>query len=242
MQFNDLQTITKNFNILYIEDDINFRDDFIPVLKNFFHTVDIAYDGKEGYDKYISYFENHQSYYDIVISDIEMPNIDGIELSELIYKKNKQQMIVIVSAYDTPKYLIKFINIGVEYFLLKPFELHHIIEVFSKISMKLLTSSKNKELVIVELTEGLYWNYHKLTLIHAGNKIQLSAQETLFLDILIKNKNHVVIFNEIFCTIWGERLDLASKANLNPLITRLKKKLPEDIIKSIYGIGYMMEI
>ncbi|MEA3513039.1 MAG: response regulator [Campylobacterota bacterium] len=85
VDFNSLHQLTKNLNVLYIEDDKNFRDETKDLFENIFKSVDIAFDGEMGLSLYKQYFKNYFSYYDIVITDISMPKMDGIELIKSIY-------------------------------------------------------------------------------------------------------------------------------------------------------------
>jgi DNA-binding response OmpR family regulator len=242
MKFKDLYELSKNFTVLYVEDDAGFKAEFTPILENFFTRIDVAEDGKEALKQYKNYFKEHQKYYDIVITDVEMPHLNGVELTQLLYEEYEEQIIVVISAYNTPEYLMQFVNIGIEHFLLKPFDLEAIFEIFYKICMKHASRSPEKQHNITKLKKDLYWDGDKLRLYYAGKNINLTKKEILFLEALIKNGNEVTRFNEIYCALWGDEQHLATQQNLNPLLSRLKKKLPKNTIKSVYGIGYILEI
>ena len=71
---------TKNLNILFVEDHDELRVGTVEILKNFFNIVDSASDGEEALSKYIDFNQKSSGYYDIVLSDIQMPVMNGIEL------------------------------------------------------------------------------------------------------------------------------------------------------------------
>jgi len=132
---SDIQKIyqtSKDLDILYIEDEHELRNETKNIFEDFFQLVDLAYDGKEALEKYKNYYNKNERYYDLIISDIEMPNLNGIELSESILKINQEQVIIILSAHNDSKYLTKLINIGINFFIQKPLEYEYILNVFSK--------------------------------------------------------------------------------------------------------------
>ncbi|MBF0607296.1 MAG: response regulator [Magnetococcales bacterium] len=116
----------KAIRILYVEDDKQIREDTRKFLLRFFETVECATNGQEGLDKY------RPGLFDIVISDIRMPHVNGIEMVRGIKKINKHQKIIVISAHDEAHYLMELINLGVHSFLLKPLDVQHLLEVLSE--------------------------------------------------------------------------------------------------------------
>jgi len=86
-----LKKYTRNMVILFVEDDTDFRKEFTELLQDIFPKVETAVDGMDALNKYKEYFKETNSYYDLVISDIKMPNFDGIELVDSLYKIKKDQ-------------------------------------------------------------------------------------------------------------------------------------------------------
>lgn len=101
--------------VLYVEDDELIRTQTVDFLKRFFPLLDIAKDGQEGIEMY------DDVRHDIVISDINMPRKNGIEMIEEIVKINERQVVLVTSAYNDSENLMKLINLGVHRFVLKPF-------------------------------------------------------------------------------------------------------------------------
>lgn len=136
-ELHKLQTLAKDMTILYVEDEHQLRDETTAFLKKFFTIVDSAKNGKDGLELYI------QNQYDIIITDIKMPIMNGIEMIKEIRKINSKQLVIIISAFDFSDLLSSFLKEGVNKFLSKP------------------VTSKN---LIIEL-EGLCEIYHSKDLI-----------------------------------------------------------------------------
>jgi len=134
----DLVAYSKKLNVLYVEDDESLREETRMLLSNFFTKMDTAEDGKQG----LTFFENR--HYDIVITDIRMPIMDGIEMTEKILEINPEQPIIITSAHDETIYLLQLVNMGVSSFVLKPLDLQKLIDVLYKVSK----SISNENLIV----------------------------------------------------------------------------------------------
>ena len=139
----ELLKYSKKLNVLYVEDDDNLREETVALLSNFFTKIDTAKDGKEG----LELFENNE--YNIVITDIRMPNMDGIEMSDKILEIDPEQHIIIISAHDETKYLLQLINMGISHFMLKPLDMQNLINTLYKVSKtianeNLILSYQNK--------------------------------------------------------------------------------------------------
>lgn len=113
---------SKDLIVLYVEDDESLRSSTASIFSNFFKQVDIASDGQEGFDTYMKYKKDTDSFYDLVISDINMPNMNGLEMSELINKEHFEQAIIFITAHDEAAYLHDAIKLGANGFLTKPLD------------------------------------------------------------------------------------------------------------------------
>ena len=245
MNFNKVYENTKNLNILYVEDNLDFREETSEVLEKLFNKVDIASDGKEGLKKYLSHYKDSSKYYDVVITDVVMPNMDGIELVKEIYKQNAKQPVIIISAHNESEYLLEFVNIGIEQFLVKPLDINMVLNVLYNISNKILISSTDKtDLKIIEFKNNYFWDKENSLLFYKKQNqqfnIKLTKKEILLMQIFIKNNSGITTLEEIFNSLWSEEPHLASAEALNPIISRFRKKIPHLIIQSIYGLGYKL--
>ena len=91
---------SKDLNILYVEDDLDLKEATLEIFKDFFKTVQSAVDGVDALNKYNEFYEKNGKHFDIVVTDIEMVKMTGIELIKEIHIINKDQEIIVVSAYS----------------------------------------------------------------------------------------------------------------------------------------------
>ena len=124
----ELTPQTKEIKVLYVEDEESVREQTMVILNILFDTLDSAFDGEDGWQKYQS------SKYDLVLTDISMPRMDGLELLQKIREKNTSQKVMIISAYNSAEYLFKAIELGVDGFILKPLEMDKFLFSIKKIS------------------------------------------------------------------------------------------------------------
>ena len=132
---------SKQLTILYVEDDRELAATTQELFQLFFLQVDLAYDGIEGLALYRDFYEDRGYYYDIVITDITMPDMDGLEMSKRILKTNAEQSIIIITAYNEMKYLNQAINLGIDGFITKPIENEKLYKVLNK-TAQIITDRK----------------------------------------------------------------------------------------------------
>lgn len=113
---------SKNLNVLYVEDDTVLQKATLKVLENYFNSVDTADNGDDGLKKFLLYKENNDEYYDLVISDINMPIMNGIDMSMAIKNENPDQSIIFITAHNEASFLYDAIEVGVDAFLNKPMD------------------------------------------------------------------------------------------------------------------------
>ncbi len=131
--FNEVHQYSKYLNILYVEDNRCSREEYSNIFKIMFKSVDLAVDGVDGLEKYKEYKSKNGSFYDLVITDINMPRKSGMEMIKDIVAIHKNQAIVVVSAHDDPDRLIDMINHGVASFILKPIKTQQLILIFFQV-------------------------------------------------------------------------------------------------------------
>lgn len=112
----ELKHFAKDLSILVVEDDKELNEELVELVDIFFKKTDFAYDGAEALEKYRKF------QYDLVLSDITMPKMNGVKLSQELININKFQSIVILSAHSEVSYMIDLIDIGIHQFVAKPFE------------------------------------------------------------------------------------------------------------------------
>lgn len=138
INLKDLRDIAKNFKVLYVEDDMGVQKVMAAYLKQLFSEVKTANDGFEGLEVY------KKSKFDIVITDLSMPKMNGIEMLKKIRELNAEQAILITTAHNEPDYMIQAIKIGVDGYVIKPFDYEQLNYELFKISEKLEKFAENE--------------------------------------------------------------------------------------------------
>ena len=128
----DLIQYSKPLTVLYVEDDQKLRADTLRLLSTFFTNITVAENGQAALDKYIP------GTFDIVISDLVMPVMNGIALARQIKKQRAEQVLVIMSAHDEKDITGELEEIGVDQFIHKPLEILDFIEKFYLICKNLV--------------------------------------------------------------------------------------------------------
>lgn len=136
----EVQNYSKHLSVLYVEDNDKVRQETAEIFKLIFAKVDTASNGQEGIEKY------NQDVYDIVITDINMPRLNGIEMIFQIREINPEQKIIAISAHDEPETLISMMREGVSTFLLKPINLDEMLKIIYPVCRDASAQNVNAEL------------------------------------------------------------------------------------------------
>jgi signal transduction histidine kinase len=123
----ELKGLAKDITLLYVEDNTELRIEVSEIFLPFFKNIIVAIDGEDGLQKY------NNNNIDLVISDIYMPKMNGLEMSEEIRRENKEIPIVLFSAYEDSRYLMKAIDLSIEGFLPKPIDFLKSFQILIKI-------------------------------------------------------------------------------------------------------------
>lgn len=196
MNLNNLLQISKELNVLYIEDDIS-KDVTVKFLSEIFNVVSVAEDGVEGLVKYNEYYNANNKHFDIIISDINMPNMNGVELSRNIFQINEKQILIIISAYNDSRNLIDLLNLGVTSFIQKPIKFESIIKTLTKICEDLYNSKMVLEFndKIHQLNEDLHDS--NLLLEKKVGERTYELEKLLYFDKLTSLKSHHSLMKDI---------------------------------------------
>lgn len=225
-----MEEILKNYTILFADDEKEIRDNFTFFLETFFKKVYVACDGEEAYSLYEKFNP------DAIILDINMPILDGLETAKKIREIDIKTPIVMLTAHTDKDRLLRAIELNLLKYIVKPINRKESKELLEVLAKRIPQEKKH----LIFLDNNLIWNDDEDVLLDENkNEIKLRAKEKEFLKILIKNKNKNVSFDEIFCYIWQDEIPEYNMSNRIKTIAKdLRKKLPEDTIKSIYGFGF----
>ena len=240
-----LEKYSKDINVLFVEDDEFIRKETKELLEDIFQKeIAIAVDGKDGFEKYMNYYNKNEKYFDLVITDIKMPNMDGIELTKLIYNQNENQSLIVLSAHNESEYLMELINLGISQFILKPIDFDNFVEVIYKVSKDIYLDDKSVQVDILEnpmlkLSKNLIWDKQNNQLLNNGEVVKLTKKEYLLFDLLLRVPEKTSTNEEILSYLWKDDDDKSPDiTNLKNIISRLRKKVPELRIENIYSLGY----
>lgn len=232
---------TQELSVLFAEDHEDLRENVTEILKTFFHTVNSASNGDEALTQYKQYNNVNAKHYDIVISDIRMPRLNGVELVENIYKINPNQIIIIVSAHDDTKYLLPLINLGIQQFIKKPIDyqefLKALLNASKNVNNSTLPNVEQEKETLIKLNDTFSFCKNNSILQNKEKVIPLTKYEIIFLQLLTDNIGKIFPNEEITSAYKAqdENLDIV---NIRKLVSKLRKKLPSNCVESIYGIGY----
>lgn len=126
-QLEDIIEYSHKLNLLYVEDNESARNSTLSIFEEFFENIIVAVDGEDGIEKFQS------NDIEIIITDINMPKVNGLEMIAQIRQINKTIPILVLSAYNESGYFMDSIKLGVEGYLLKPIDIGQFLGVLSKI-------------------------------------------------------------------------------------------------------------
>ncbi|MEA1914183.1 MAG: response regulator [Campylobacterota bacterium] len=229
--------MTKKYSVLYAEDEDNVRSNYVMYLHKYFNVVYEASDGEEALDLY------RNKTPDIVILDITMPLIDGLEVAHTIRKNDLKTPIIILSAHSDEKKLLKAVKLQLLDYLIKPIERAELEEVISSAKKRILedrpdASQKN----VLMLKNGHRWDKTTSILYQKDKIIALKKSEAKLFGFFIEKHNQVLEPLEIHDFLRGEKEVKYNYTSIRNLISGLRKKLPKEMIENIYGQGYLFKL
>jgi two-component system, OmpR family, alkaline phosphatase synthesis response regulator PhoP len=227
----------KKLSILLVEDEENLQDALRLNFEMEGYEVTPAYDGAEAMNAVSN------EYFDLIILDVMLPEIDGITVCENIRLFNSEVPILILSAKNNSADRVAGLQKGADDYVTKPFDLTELlIRVKNLINKSKLISSKEKVAEIFHFGKNNI-NFKALECTSkSGEKIALTKKEAMLLKLLIENKNEVVPREKILQAVWGYNVYPTTRT-VDNFILSFRKYFEEDsrnpkYFHSIRGIGY----
>ncbi|HEA7998458.1 TPA: response regulator transcription factor [Campylobacter jejuni] len=219
----------KELIILVVEDEVKARESMINILSERFSKVIGAQNGDEGLKKFKKFKP------DLVITDIAMPIMDGLDMAREIKEISDDVPIVVLSAYPEKERLLRSIDIGIDKYLIKPVDIEELFKV-----LDYLIGEKIEANMLVKISEEYQFNKTKRTLIYSGGEIVLTKKELAFISLLLKQPGALVLHEDIKKNVWiGEHV---SDTAVRTFIKRVRDKVGEDFIKNVPSLGYKINI
>ncbi|MDA7848178.1 response regulator [Sulfurospirillum sp.] len=215
--------------ILFAEDEEYTRESIGEILSLICKNVILAKDGKEALELY----KNNKI--DIVILDIEMPYLNGLEVCGEIRETNHHVPIVLATAYTNTEYFLKAVELHLTAYILKPIMASSLKDALKK-CVRNITFSKNEK---IYFSSNTYYDTTMRTLFKNNKEIFLRKSEIIFLEYMLKKPNSIISYEEFENNMWEEGM---SSSAIRSLVRDLRKHLPPDTIINISRLGYKLEL
>ena len=221
--------VLKNSSILLAEDEENLRNSFKKVLLLYVKEVFTASNGEEAFELY----QNHRP--DIVITDVKMPKLNGLELIKKIRKENQETPIIVTSAYTDKDLLLESIKLSLVDYLVKPIKEKDLIALLEISADVLLQKVKT----VVTIDERNTYDYQNKQLVQDAQKISLTHKEVEFLEILLQHKGNLVTRQTLEDKLYV--YEEAPPSALKNLVFKLRKKIGNDVVQTVGNLGYTIK-
>jgi len=224
MEFGDL----KNLVVMFVEDETDIREALSSAIEDEFAKLILARKGEDGVKKFKKFKP------DIVITDISMPIMDGLEMTKAIKEISKETPVIILSAFSEKERLLKAIDVGVDKYLIKPIDPDELMDTLRHVAQEKFSIGD-----IVEIGNGYQFDKNKRVLIHNNSIIPLTKKELLFISLLVKYLGTYVLHEDIKRSVWTNKN--VSDAAIRTFIKRIREKTSKNFIKNVPGLGYKID-
>jgi len=220
--------VLKDLTLLYVEDEPLIRKNAVEYLNRYCYKVLEAENGLVALEIY----NTHKP--DLIISDIKMPKLSGLEFASEIRKEDKSTPIILATAHTETEYLLKAVELQLIKYIVKPITAEKLTEALIMACDTL--NDENSHCVLL----NQHTNYDTLnqTLIINNKLVKLTHNELLFFDFLVKNQQRAITYEEIENIIWA--YEGMSMDALRSLVRGIRKKLDGDFIENVSGVGYRL--
>ena len=217
-----------NLVLMIVEDEDRLREGLNKALSGFFSKIITAKNGDEGLKKFKKFTP------DIVITDILMPIVDGLDMATSIKEISKNTPIIVLSAYSEKERLLRAIDIGIDKYLIKPVDVDELLNIIMLIKDAKIGENN------VKINEHYEFDRSKRLLVRDGVEIPLTKKELSFIMLLIKQAGALVLHEDIKRNIWTN--ESVTDTAIRTFIKRVRDKVGEGLIKNVPGLGYKVEL
>ncbi|MBU1657606.1 response regulator transcription factor [bacterium] len=218
----------KDISILIAEDEAELRFYLDEYLQIFFKHVYVA---KCGHDAFVHYLDKRP---DIILTDINMPNLDGLSIISRIRERDSETKIIVMSAHSEQDKLLQAVELQLVTYLIKPIKNETLKKVLFD-TVALIRAKSNR----IYLSADIFWDKKNCVLWNNQEKIILKERESMLMQILCSKVNHAFSSESIFYKLYANQSEKEfSQDAITSLVKRIRSKLPKDIIHNEYGSGY----
>jgi len=218
----------QRLRVLYVEDEIPLAQMMHQALGDYFKRFDLAHSGTEG----LEFFK--KSRHDLVITDITMPGMDGLEMAEAIHADSPETPIVVLSAYSDKEKLLGAIDVGIIKYFIKPFDPEELLEYLQDLAPKIVSNQQ------ITIEPDFLYDRHEQTLYKAQSPLSLSRREIRFVEALLDAPGHLLSPEAIKELLWGE--EGASDDAVRVFMNRLRNKVGREFVHNRSGEGYYLNV
>jgi DNA-binding response OmpR family regulator len=228
--------------VLLVEDEDLARKTLSFYLNTIFDEVILAKDGAEGLLAIKENFEKNDNF-DLVLTDLNMPNVNGMQMIDEILKLIPNQRFIIVSAHKNEEDLLKLINLRVCGYFVKPLNIDNMMEMLKKAKDEVLLDKEPKKVKnksLIHLNNSYTFDLTANKLYYKNIIVKLSKKESEILDVLIKNLGELISVDKFKELVWND-INI-NDSSFRTVMKRLKDKIKDDdFILSHKGYGYIIE-
>lgn len=214
--------------ILLLEDEVMLNESICEYLEVQGHNVKFFFDGNKAYE------EIQQHSYDLLILDINVPGLDGLELLENMHELKLHIPTIYISALVDIEDISRAYALGCNDYLKKPFHLKELALRLDKIKI-----STDVPRVHLRLSKNYSYDQEHSSLLFNQQNQTLTKKQSQIIDILARNRGRVVDFDQFCEYVWQD--SFVDNATIRAEVNRLKKFLKEDVIINVRGMGYMID-
>jgi heavy metal response regulator len=219
--------------VLFVEDDKSIAHFVQKGLRESYFAVDIAYDGEEGL-----YLALHERY-DLLILDIMLPKMDGVEILKSIRERGIDTPAIFLTAKDREKDIIAGLNSGADDYIVKPFSINELLA-RARAILRRVEKERATKLELEDLTVDL--NTHKV--FRGGKRVDLTPKEYALLEYLMRNEGQILTRTMISESIWDYHFDSMTNVidvHVYNLRNKIDKGFKPKLLHTIRGVGYVLE-
>ncbi|MFK5892682.1 MAG: response regulator transcription factor [Pseudomonadota bacterium] len=224
----------EQMTLLYAEDEIITQTLYTKYFKSYFKTVYTAENGQQA----IEIYKNKKP--DVVILDINMPLLSGLEVSKKIRKKDQHTKIILLTSRIDKEAFLEAVELGLTTYLEKPVTKERLIYSLNKLFDD---DYKTESSILWHHNEQVFsWYFLNRELLCNRQIVHLTKKEKFLLELLVNSRHEKVTYQKIYEALWyDDNHKEFSEASIKTLINGLRSKLPPKAIKNVYGLGYFLK-
>jgi DNA-binding response OmpR family regulator len=222
-------------HILVVEDERRLANLVRRALEEEGHVVDVAHDGAEGLDVATA------TDYDLLILDLMLPHVDGIEIAKRLRASKNDVRILMLTARDAVEDRVLGLESGADDYLMKPFSFSELLARVRALSRRQIQAQAETELRSGSLVLDLARHEAR----RDDTTIELTAKEFQLLEYLMRNAGHVLTRTQILDHVWGYNFDSFSNVvdiYVHYLRNKIDRDFPEPLIRTVRGVGYSLKV